>query len=287
MSIENGANTLLSIENLHIEDTEISSNQSLFKISSKPSVITVTNLTLLNFRGEGIIFDLEYSKLVLQGGKISTFSTNLLTAIASQIEVNSLEINDFNTPSNIILFLTENSLLTLTASTFSENTNLGDGCVIVAIQGCSLKISNSFFTKNIAQTGSVILLDNTVDLTITDSHFTENKAKGGALAGKGGVIWAEGSLGRMPVINRILTQSPTITIIGSEFLQNNAEYGGAIFLENQALSLQNCNLTGNSAEVAGGGLMTAINDVNLAVTLTQVKFEGNSAKLYGGSVYTL
>ncbi len=128
---------------------------------------------------------------------------------------------------------------TVSNSYFYKNGNSDNG--VGAIFARNLKVSNSRFVKNLSyRFGAAIYCDYEGDISISNSSFSNNAAKllGGAVYAGWGVI----------------------TVSGSEFIDNTAYNGAAIFSDKANLYVSNSSFTenyGNFATVYIGGYLKA------------------------------
>ena len=131
----------------------------------------------------------------------------------------------------------------------------------------TLHITNSSFTGDFAQYGGGAIL-NTGALTVDGSEFSGDSAAAAA----GGVLPGGGAIENYPGATAAITSSTfvndstgavggaianlitgNLVVVNSTFTQNSAQKGGGIYDED-ALSITNCTIVGNSA---GGGISVA------------------------------
>ena len=179
--------------------------------------------------------------------------------------------------------------LTLTDSTFEGNTSGGPGGA-VELTGCTYTIDGCKFIGNTANgsftDGGAIHAAYGGECKINDSVFKNNLATG-AYAGKGGAI-------------HFTAQNGSVVITDSTFENNKAYapnyyygYGGAICRESGSgtLSLYNCSVVGNTAEIDGtsdnqaafgGGIMMQEGGV---LNLIQCLIADNAVICHGAPSY--
>ncbi len=159
------------------------------------------------------------------------------------------------------------------------------------------------FVANTADSlGGGLACEASGDATLTDVVFTGNECSSSApraIDGGGGmhVFWSTVSLTDVSFIgNRAtvaggglccdgtLSHSPTAaTLISVAFEDNEAGYGGGMYLRGASASLGGIHFLSNSATADGGGLL--IRDGVADVTLAEVRFHENTAAGDGGGVY--
>lgn len=223
---------------------------------------------------------------------------------------------------------------------FTENisSELG-GAVFVDGAGAVADFDGAVFTENLSVSGGALFLGES-DALVTGVVFTDNEATGdalshgGAIASRGGLVVEDSSFtsnlasgadkdGLLSQGGAIalssLTNTHTLSVARSTFVDNAAEQGGAIaetfaasvqvseatFSGNQALyggaasfapvghvSFTDTTISGSSASEDGGAIYFqgttrdyADNTANLFLSDTTV--QGNSAGGFGGGVYSL
>ena len=170
--------------------------------------------------------------------------------------------------------------ITITGSTFTENTAEIDGGAIGTGGISSLAVSGSTFTDNTTAKydgGAIAVGDLSGAITVTDSTFTGNTALGYVVGvsyvhgGYGGAIYVGGHDG-------------AFTITGSTFTDNEAAIdGGAVFDNSGAsLGISGTTFTENSVRFYDGGAVGANSQI---VTITDSTFTGNTTADQGGALY--
>ena len=159
---------------------------------------------------------------------------------------------------------------TLTALTFTNNTATAGGGALAHIDGpghSQVTITGSTFTGNQAAEGGAIdneLTQGSLDLRLTHDTFSNNQAT----VGQGGALL---NLGPAPgAIQTRLSQST--------FANNTSQdSGGAIFDQDDLLTVDDSLFNTNSSALNDGGAIAASNPV----TITNSTFESNTATLGG------
>ena len=151
------------------------------------------------------------------------------------------------------------SNLTITNSNFNNNkanSTTGGGAIY---SSGNLNITNNNFTDNTATLkGGAIFITPNKNLTISDSKFDNNKAINEINYTYGGAIY---------------TNART-NITNTEFTNNNASYGGAIyFTRNDTSNITNSKFTNNIAANRGGAIY---NNASSTLDITNTIFDKNS-----------
>ena len=122
-------------------------------------------------------------------------------------------------------------------------------------------ITNSEFYSNSAQHGGAVGWGQTIDLYVYSSIFVNNTA-----VQEGGAIKAR-----------------YFTIDDSDFINNTASRGGALYSRGNVATLENSRFTNNTASSQGGALY--VNEEVNSLGISKVEFTDNSAPL-GGALYS-
>ena len=149
------------------------------------------------------------------------------------------------------------SILTLTGSTFSNNSAFEYGGAIYDESDSNSTFSNCIFKGNSAGSGGGIESHNS-NLMLTNCIFTENSA----VYGGGGI--------RNEFCNSVLTNCT--------FNYNSAGWSGGLGNYYCNSTIRNCIFSGNSAETNGGGM----NNSESHIVQTNCIYSGNSAVSGGG-----
>lgn len=179
----------------------------------------------------------------------------------------------------------------ITNSIFENNQALDTGGAInFAIQSIGSQLINCNFTNNTASTGGAIKIINT-DILIRNCKFTSNIAtSGGAINLRDSKVRLENSTfisnsvtnNGGAIYNDLSNTSTTgyLNISSSNFIDNNAVNGGAIYSKN-ILNIKNSNFTNNQA-TNNGGVIYSSNTTMLINTSALV----NNSATNGGGIYS-
>ena len=148
-------------------------------------------------------------------------------------------------------------------SNFTDNYASENGGAVLW-SGINGEIDNSRFVNNTALNGGAIYLQNCAhgdktNVTIKDSYFENNSAIDG-----GAINWHKGT---------------NATIDNTEFVDNFANRGGAVFVNGTDGTIKNSNFTLNEAVLGG-----AVYANNEELTISESTFEENAA-IQGGAVF--
>jgi predicted outer membrane repeat protein len=181
--------------------------------------------------------------------------------------------------------------------TFEDNSSAGDGgAIAAAIQmagtgGPLLSITDSTFIENTASlSGGALSLTQSSRIDITNTNFLRNEAvvRGGSISSFGPTLnitggrfegsKTTGAAGAGGAISSRAGQSTTRNV---EFVGNTATDGGALYVFSSSVTLIASVLEGNTATGNGGAVAVASNGV---FTSTNNTYFNNTA-LYGGAVH--
>ena len=268
----------------------------------------------------GAIWVRTTNKTIISG---STFEGNEVTGVAlgggaiylSDRSTEPLSLDNCEFINNSAVFggaiYSYNSALDITLSEFYDNNAKNDGGAIFA-KNTALVIDSSKFGNietiddvctavngNIAIRGGAIYSFN-ASLDISNTDFADNTANS-----SGGAIWRRGNANGHATLdnvsftsNRVLTNSyggggiyfsdfstEIMSILnGSNFVENQASSGGAIYLPNgSTLVIEDATFTGNIASRQGGAIYSS-NGAMIDITLSA--FNGNQATGDGGAIYS-
>ena len=168
----------------------------------------------------------------------------------------------------------EGGLIKVDNCTFNDNAGLGIGspgtentqgaAILVMDEGSIARITNSKFNRNVAKVGGAISFsDLGEDSLIDNCTFIDNVAgvDGGAV-----YLWSNGA---------------AVAVTDSEFISNDAAYGGAI--ENEGvgeLLVDGCTFVENTASVRGGAIISSGN-----TSVSNSVFENNEALGNTNAIY--
>ena len=202
-------------------------------------------------------------------------------------------------------------VLTVSGSNFINNIKNyknGDRLVGAIATIGDATISDSYFVNNagrwggaITTSGALIAGDDVNTLTVSGSTFKEN----GGLYGAGIFVWGSDFIvsdcvfdkntafgkGDMTPNNNngaaieVTDTNKAIagTITGSKFINNKAQYGGAIDICEGNIKITDSEFVNNSADVEGGAIDINTVNGNPEVSISGSKFINNSAS-YGGAI---
>ncbi|MGL6298846.1 MAG: right-handed parallel beta-helix repeat-containing protein, partial [Methanobacteriaceae archaeon] len=219
---------------------------------------------------------------ILSSGKLNIKSSNFISSSGSDCSVRNnnggiLNISNSKFTDNTgAIFNLGNAFLTNV--TFFNNDKSGFGSVIYN-QDANITLNNCIVNSNFARydewtpiTGGIIYNHANSKLTINGGIFTNNICYGNS-NGFGGVIYNNGSL----------------NISNASFINNSANYGGAIYSENGIINISSCDISYNTGTITGNAFYI----VNGSINSTYSRYAGysNSANDYfinddfGASIY--
>ena len=219
-----------------------------------------------SIKGGGIFISLK-SNCVISNGTFKSNTADFGGALYVKSEVKlTVGYSDFmNNHAELhggSIFGTDFVQIYLQNSTFYNNSAMDGGALLVKDYGV-LNVTNSNFTGNHASmnAGALLLVTN-VNGTFLSSHFGQN------LAQFGGVF--------------VLSDNTNVEIKESNMTLNVAEFEGGVILGfiSTQLSMDRCQLTGNSARIGG-----ALAVKSCKVIISNSKLIKNEAHLYGGVLY--
>lgn len=216
---------------------------------------SIENLTLANGRASGA------SSYDQSGGALLSSNSNLRLANCV------FSGNEADSQGGAIRC--NNSTLLITDCLFTGNSapNGGGGAVDCSY-GSSPLFRNCDFENNQASWGGALSCRADSSPIVTDSRFRNNTATGDL--GFGGAVFSD------------FQATPVFTY--STFSGNHALYGGALAsFQDSETNLENCTITGNSAEYSGGGLFC--HESSPRVTSSIIAFQdGTGIAAQGGAV---
>lgn len=183
------------------------------------------------------------------------------------------------------------SLLSYTGTELLENTaavNTGEGAEFdyqltdgtISITATKQTSDGRSVLTNLYNDGTIEKVS-TSGLTITSSSFVDNKSDAAGFGGGAITLWGDGGTG---------TEALTHSVTGTTFIENSADLGGAVAIMKQNgfaaagdTTFMNDTFTGNKA--VNGGAIYAENE-NITVSGNS-RFEGNTASQNGGAIYIL
>jgi len=211
------------------------------------------------------------------------------------------------------IYLNNGTNFIIAWSKFENNTaSLNGGAIFWDSGNDGNIIGSSFINNNATENGGAVFWNNTLNGNITDSKFIGNDAfDGGAIyfRGSNGIInqskfinntayyngavymnSIEGSVDNCIFANNVATNSSGAlgwvkkekgTISNSKFINNNAPYGGAVYVnEGNNFTIMNSEFIKNNATTGG-----AVYWIGGDGFITDSSFDMNSAENDGGAVY--
>ena len=189
-----------------------------------------------------------------------------------------------NTAGNVggAIYIDDESVITINNTLFETNQAVNGGAIY--IDGSTLNLDNVKFLTNSANRGGAIFVGTTttsaadeITLNINNTVFESNNASDGA------AIYLRNA------------DFETNHISGSTFKGNKATTrGGAVFVENSSLTIENSRFEGNEAANRGGAIVFEANktntpnpaDANKTLEIINTDFIGNkTGQNSGGAIY--
>ncbi|WP_303235655.1 beta strand repeat-containing protein [Methanosphaera cuniculi] len=229
--------------------------------------IAVNNTTFTNNKAGakgGAIHSANTAKTMPININNSKFTQNTAGSNGGAVSLNSLTIitntnfTDNKAMTGGAIYATINNL-TITNSNFNNNKANSTTSGGAVYSSGNLNITNNNFTDNTATLkGGAIFITPNKNLTISDSKFNNNKAINETNYTYGGAIYT----------------SAHTNITNTEFTNNNASYGGAIyFTRNDTSNITNSKFTNNIAANRGGAIY---NNASSTLDITNTIFDKNS-----------
>ncbi|CAG9324295.1 unnamed protein product [Blepharisma stoltei] len=244
---------------IFINSSEISNNSVSQKnpgIHLENSIALITNTSFFNQNGnEGcsILLSSSFAKIINSSfhDGFSSSSGTALHATSSVLKIfSSTFLNLFSNSSGGSIYLYESSNLTLKDSIFINTSSSIDS------YSSFVNITNTSFTNY----SSSCIYGSRINLSSESSYFLNGYSAVGAAL--------------------YCSECNNISIISSEFSNNVAQKGGAIYLENQAdhLNSSQCNINSSSfiSNMAGNGGAIWTNNINLNIFSS--RFDKNYAE---------
>jgi len=183
------------------------------------------------------------------------------------------------------------SNLIMTDSSFTGNRGYYSGGAMTNESGSTADLTRVTFTDNTAADNGGAIYNNNSMLTVRNGTFTRNKTTGtqtgGAIHNNSTLIIENstfdgnqsGSHGGAIYSYNNVAGGAAVTISNSTFSNNStrSNRGGAIYNQNNPISLTNVDFLNNTASWNGGGIFTWNGDLNLAVETNRTNtFSGNT-----------
>lgn len=229
------------------------------------SQLSVTDALEIDGAGAGTV--------TLDGG----FDSRVISAADTSLDLTGLTIRHGGAPSGAGI-LAVNTDLTLADSIVTGNAASGGSAIgggILATFGGSLSIVRGTVARNDARLGGGVFAQN-VPVQVASSTFTGNRALG--TESYGGALFAADIPPEDDPVPPGFDTSVPVEVSNSTFANNTSErVGGAFaghgFLGESTLRLRSSTVSGNTANVAGGGVAGGFLEVELANSL----IHGNAA----------
>ena len=252
-----GGDVLKLNDNLFTIDIDVSSSSKAY-LNGKNSILKGQNNKVVNAIASTVVgnnYDLSnvfgitaYNGLIASNGLIivnSTFTSNNASNRGGSVYVES------------------NSKLLVVNSTFN-NSDAGEGAAIYGVNLSKVDVNKSSFKLNTANKGGTVFLNNASNVQFIDSKFINNTA----LNNNGGAINAAGS---------------NISVIRSEFNNNSAYRGGAIYVvDSLVFTVRNSTFEDNKAKNNFGGAISLLGGANIYYS----DFNRNTALYRGGAIHS-
>ena len=241
------------------------------------------------------------------GGVVQTFS--------SPFTITDSVFTDNNANHGGVMYVynsnnTPQSALNITSCTFTDNYANRSG--VIGLYQASLNIANSTFTENVATQGGVVNAFKSF-ITISDSSFMTNKA---SLGGISNIHQSSFKVMHCMFMNNrafhggvmSAASNSSVSIIGSNFADNYASFGGVIEAIESSFHITDNIFTNNKA-YNHGGAMRAVFQVSFTITgctfISNTAFDGgvmeslessftisessfiNNSASYGGVIHTV
>lgn len=202
-----------------------------------------------------------------RGGAIATQGT-----VAIEIKGNAKIVGNKANRGGAISIQNSSSLIIADEVEFSDNSCVGNGGAISALSGCAVTITGGIFENNSSSSGYGGAIYHQRDsagenksLTVQDTVFTGNQAT------YGGAVLSLGGAGSTNPLTAVLTNCIFKGNSAHCYETENEEgqpvtdggFGGALYMQDVKLTLNNCKIENNTAKNSGGGVYFTGNDSNL------------------------
>ncbi len=275
----------------------------------------ISRVILINADGNATI-----SNLRIAYGKVfgNEDGAGLRSQVATTTLINVAFVNNSTASEGGAIYNVTGNLI-ISGCTFANNSAGVQGGAIDSDTSTStipvVDISNSAFTGNMAMSSGGGAISGSYDLSVSDSIFSNNSAPfagavvGGnsftnvsfsdnrALTGPAGALYGARSVINSNFINNVANLSggaiyydcltsgagQTLTISGSNFSNNSAQDGGAIYDARCKLSINDSTISSNVASGKGGGLYH--NNTFSDATISGSAITSNSSTSDGGGIF--
>ncbi|MDO4587804.1 MAG: choice-of-anchor Q domain-containing protein [Planctomycetia bacterium] len=253
----------------------------------------------------GSFFDNDNADMTLFANNSTYYGGAIYNIGTAQIENAEFDFNEATLGGAI--YHSGSGSMTIESSNFANN-EAGNYGGALCNNGSSLEINESFFDQNNAHRGGAIY-NYTKEMTLSGSSFLFNSASKGAAIFNAGTIDIETSsfesgsalyggaiynanfvnVVDSEFFNNVVSQNggaiyhssnKSSTIYASILAGNQANSGGAIYVNTGSIIIINSIISGNQALKNGGGIYN-----NNSVTVTNSTVAGNTAFYYGGGIY--
>lgn len=178
---------------------------------------------------------------------------------------------------------------------FQRNVSGDDGGAIAAVERSRIAIENSNFENNSATSDGGGVYKNNIHRTtpagLTTATLINSRFMGNESVQLGGGFFLGATSGNAVVQNSLFRANQSVTggglysagdisLQGSEVVGNSAEMGGGLALTGSMATVEDTQVTGNTASFSGGGI--AVDAANLTLRNSQVL--NNQAVVDGGGV---
>ena len=214
------------------------------------------------------------------GAAIYNWYDGTLTVSGSNFTNN---IKNYKNVDNLVGAITTIGNATVIGSNFVNNSGRWGGAISATgaelrKNSSTLTVSNTIFKDNSALYAGAVYIWGS-NYNIADCVFDNNTA-----FGKGNMTPNNNNGGALVVSQVSRFNEPiTGTISGSKFINNKAQYGGAIYICEGNIKITDSEFVNNSADVEGGAIDINTVNGNPEVSISDSKFINNSAS-YGGAI---
>ena len=136
---------------------------------------------------------------------------------------------------------------------------------------CSFS-NNQSTTAYATSAGGAVYLDGDVDATFTDCSFTSNQAPI-----QGGALFISGST--------VMFENCTMENNKTTIANTNYGWGGAIYCDDSQVEMVDCTLNNGNTSNYGGAICNDYTDSDDMLTLRNTTITGNKANVVGGGIY--
>ena len=297
-----GGNIVTQVNHFLLQDTIFQGlNGGTALILHEISMVNIIACSYFNNTQGSTIQEFEIPQFI-QVHNINTVGGAIIV-LSSNVDVDNVMFEENSAQFGAAIFVGKTSNVTITNSQFLYNkaSKTGYGVVFVD-QDCSLQVSNSTFSENMADYGIISSYRSTVAIG-NGSAFISNTvlSNGGAVIIYNGYLHISDSMFSKNIGNSggaVFISGGSCHIVGSTFRDNTAANGGALYLTEGSMnglgsvpegsfSISDSNFSNNTAEIGGGviqsnGGWVYIADSSYSDNMAQL---GGVLCLSGGSTY--